>query len=37
MVRPLYMFMKAFDDNGNPNVRATIYIYKFRTEWEKVQ
>jgi len=37
LIRPLYMFLSAFDDNANPNVRATVYVYKFRTEWEKVQ
>lgn len=37
LVRPLYMFLSAFDDNANPNVRASVYVYKFRTEWEKVQ
>lgn len=37
LVRPLYMYLSAFDDDSNPNVRATVYVYKFRTEWEKVQ
>lgn len=37
LVRPLYMYLSANDDNSNPNVRAVVYVYKFRTEWEKVQ
>jgi len=36
VVRPLYMFMSADSDSGNPNIRAVTYIYQFRTEWEKV-
>lgn len=37
LVRPLYMYLSAHDGDSNPNIRATVYIYKFRTEWEKVQ
>jgi len=34
IVRPLCMYMDA---TGGANLRAIVYIYKFRTEWEKVQ
>lgn len=37
IVYPLYMYLSAHDDNSNPNIRATVYVYKFKTEWEKVR
>jgi len=36
ILRPIYMFMSG-DNQGNPNLQARVYIYKLRTEWERIQ